>query len=386
MGGREVHRMDATKILITGGLGFIGRHLANELAEEGRTVRILDNLSAQVHGDLPVIEGDLLAASGIEVMRGDVSRREDVERALQGVDGIVHLAAETGTGQSMYEIARYARVNTYGTAVLLDVLANCKHEVKKVVLSSSRSVYGEGQYVCGAHGVRVPRSRGIAELRAGDFELRCPECAAIVRPVPTSETAQPQPASVYAATKLAQEELVRICCTAAGIPFTILRFQNVYGPGQSLKNPYTGILSIFSTKIRRKLVVPVFEDGTESRDFVHVEDVARALRLALDCSGATGKTLNVGSGQPTSIRSVAEMLIRSLRGTSPIEITGQFRLGDIRHCWADLTEIRAATGFEPQVTLEQGLAKFADWVEQQPLPEDRLAQANGELRSRGLLA
>jgi dTDP-L-rhamnose 4-epimerase len=372
-------------VLITGGLGFIGLELTRQLAAKNYAIRILDDLSAQVHGPVPAIDREVISHPNVEVTRGDVVNREDLEPALKDVDAVVHLAAETGTGQSMYEIARYDRVNSYGTALLLDVLANRPHRVKRLILSSSRAVYGEGQYRCDVHGVVQPHPRAVADLKAGNWEIHCPACGAVVQPIPTQETAIPQPASIYAATKLAQEELVRIGCTALGIPFVNLRFQNVYGRGQSLKNPYTGILSIFSTRIRRRLDLPIFEDGTESRDFVHVSDVARAIGLSLESDKAAGRTLNVGSGLPTSVREVAEMLVKVFGGTSRVEVTGDVRVGDIRHCYADVTAVRDATGFEPEIGLEQGLRDFAAWVATQPLPEDRLAKANGELRSRGLM-
>jgi dTDP-L-rhamnose 4-epimerase len=376
--------MSRRNVLVTGGLGFIGQELTRQLSRHGHSIRIVDNLSPQIHGHVPAIDRDTVALA--DVIRGDVVNREDLEAALgDDVDSVVHLAAETGTGQSMYEIARYDRVNSYGTALLLDVLANRPHKVTKVVLASSRSIYGEGQYRCTAHGVVQPAPRLVPALKAGDWEIRCPHCAAIVQPVATLESAIPQPASIYAATKLAQEELVRIGCTALKIPFVNLRFQNVYGPGQSLKNPYTGILSIFSTRIRRGLDLPIFEDGTESRDFVHVSDVARAIMLSLESERATGQTLNVGSGDPTSVADVAKMLVKVFGGSSRVEVTGQFRVGDIRHCYADMTAIRDAVGFEPQIGLEEGLRGFAEWVLSQPLPEDRLAQANDELKSRGLM-
>lgn len=377
--------MSRRKVLITGGLGFIGSELTRQLVARGDSVRILDSLSPQIHGHVPAIDRAPLEHPEIEVRRGDVVSRHDLEAAVEGVDAVVHLAAETGTGQSMYEIARYDQVNSYGTALLLDVLANRPHRVKKVVLSSSRSIYGEGEYRCGSHGTVQPEPRSVANLKAGVWELHCPTCGAVVAPIPTKETAAPRPASIYAATKLAQEELVRIGCGALGIPWVNLRFQNVYGPGQSLKNPYTGILSIFSTRVRRGLDLPIFEDGEESRDFVHVSDVAAAVALAIDSERAGGSTLNVGSGVATSVREVAELLVEVFEGRSKVEVTGQFRVGDIRSCYADLSAIRAVTGFEPRVSLEEGLRGFARWVLTQPLPEDRLAQANSELKARGLM-
>jgi dTDP-L-rhamnose 4-epimerase len=380
------YEMSAGRVLITGGLGFIGLELTRQLSSLGYSVRIFDNLSPQIHGAVPVLADKVPVSPNIAVIRGDVVLREDFEKAIDDVDQIVHLAAETGTGQSMYEIARYDRVNSYGTALLLDILANRPHRVKKVVLSSSRAIYGEGQYRCEIHGIVQPAPRPVLRLKAGQWDVLCPECGTVVTPVATREAAVPQPASIYAATKLAQEEMVRIACTSLGIPYVSLRFQNVYGPGQSLNNPYTGILSIFSTRIRKGEPLPIFEDGMPSRDFVHVADVARAVVAGLESGRAAGVTFNVGSGTPTSIREVAEMLVRAFQGRSRVEITGQFRLGDIRHCYADMTAIREATGFEPTVDLEQGLRDFATWVARQPLPEDGLARANRELKERGLMS
>jgi dTDP-L-rhamnose 4-epimerase len=373
------------KVLVTGGLGFIGATLVRQLARDGYGVTVLDNLSAQVHGELPVVDRSLFTEPGVILRRGDVTDRDQVESAIAEVDFVVHLAAETGTAQSMYQIARYERVNGYGTAVLLDVLANRPHRVKRLVLASSRAIYGEGQYRCPKDGVVQPRPRHLAALERRDWDVHCPHCGQVVGPIATSETAEPRPASVYAATKLAQEELVRVACHALGIAPVILRFQNVYGPGQSLQNPYTGILSIFSTRIRQGLDLPIFEDGLESRDFVHVCDVATAIRLSLASERAGGRTLNVGSGKPTPIREVAEELVRTLGGRSEVLVTGGFRVGDIRHCWADLAALREVTGYEPTVDLGQGLAGFAEWALSQPLYDDGLAHANGELRARGFL-
>ena len=375
-------------VLVTGGAGFIGSHLVPVLLGRGYAVRVLDPLSPQVHGDVP--RGlDWLRADGVEFQRGSVSSRQDLVRALTGVDQVVHLAAETGTGQSMYEIARYNEVNSQGTALLLDVLANDpQHTVERVVLSSSRSVYGEGAYVCQACSpdTRVfPASRGQAQLAAHQWEPLCTRCGAALSMVPTRESDQVLPASIYAATKFAQEDLVQVACRSLKIGYAILRFQNVYGEGQSLKNPYTGILSIFSTRVRRGLHLPVFEDGLESRDFVHVSDVVNAVLSSMTGPTPANEVINVGSGVATSVLEVATQLSRVLGAEPQIKVTAEYRLGDIRHNVADIGRLRTALGYTPQVSLVEGLTRFARWVLTEPLPEDLLDKANAELRARKLM-
>lgn len=377
--------MSKKKVCITGGFGFIGTHLITSLRKTGYLVRVVDCLSPQIHGHLPTITGELTQDPGIEYTRADILTPKALNDAFQGVDYLIHLAAETGTAQSMYEIARYNAVNSQGTAELLDRLMNTEHSVKKVILASSRSIYGEGAYLCETCGIVTPDARTADALAKHLWEPPCPRCSAKLSLIATPESARPQPSSIYAATKLAQEDLVRIGCGAAGIPWVNLRFQNVYGPGQSLNNPYTGILSIFSTRIRRGLDLPIFEDGLESRDFVHVTDVAHAIGLCLGSPGADGKTLNVGAGVPTSVMEVAQMLNKVLGGRSHIEVTGQYRVGDIRHCFADISNLQKLTGYAPQVDLEKGLAAFAKWVLGQPLPEDGLDRANRLLIEKGLM-
>lgn len=377
--------MQQQKVLVTGGFGFIGTHLVRGLRAQGHAVRVIDNLSPQIHGQLPAVDPALGNDPDIEFTRADILAPKALDEIFHGVDYLVHLAAETGTAQSMYEIARYNAVNSQGTAEVLNGLVNARHSVKKVILASSRSIYGEGAYRCEQCGVVTPSTRTAAALAVGKWDPACPECHGSVQLMATAENAQPQPASIYAATKLAQEDLVRIACGSSGIPYAILRFQNVYGEGQSLKNPYTGILSIFSTRIRRGLNLPIFEDGLESRDFVHVQDVVRAIQLCMASEAVTGQVFNVGSGVPTPVLDVAKMLIKVLKGTSVTEITGQYRVGDIRHCYADISALRAATGFEPLVRLEDGLAAFAGWVSGQPLPEDGLDRANQVLIEKGLM-
>lgn len=379
-----------SKVLITGGAGFIGSHLARHLLADGQALRILDPLAPQIHGAVP--HGlDWLTGERVEFVRGSVTDRRTVESALEGVEHVVHLAAETGTGQSMYEMARYNEVNSQGTAVLLDVLANRRDlRVRRIVLASSRSVYGEGAYTCpscgDAAGRLCPGARPAAQLAQHRWEPLCPHCGGPLAAVPTRESDPVRPASVYAATKYAQEDLVRVACEALGIGYAILRLQNVYGEGQSLKNPYTGILSIFSTRIRRGLDLPIFEDGLESRDFVHVDDVARAMQACLASATPVDRVINVGSGVGTIVTDVARQLVMSLGGSVPLRVTAEYRLGDIRHNVADVTRLRELIPGGARIGLAEGLDRFAAWVKTQPLPEDRLEHANAELRERKLMA
>jgi dTDP-L-rhamnose 4-epimerase len=371
-------------VLITGGAGFIGTHLSRFASAAGHQVRILDNLSPQVHGE----HANFTPPPGVEFIKGDVTVRSDLEAALAGVSTIVHLAAETGTGQSMYEIDRYYRVNVQATALLFDILANSDHTVSNIVLASSRSVYGEGAYICHSCdplGIRCfPKPRSPSQLARHDWAPRCPHCGEPAECTATRESDALCPASIYAATKLAQEELVRVGAASLGLAHAILRFQNVFGEGQSLSNPYTGILSIFSTRIRLGLPLPIYEDGEESRDFVHVEEVARAVLTLVQKPAAAGVTLNVGSGQQTSILQVAQLLARIMDAKQQPHVTGAYRIGDIRHNFADLSALKLALGQSPAVSLEEGMKRFCKWVSSQPIPQDLLNKANAELKKRNL--
>lgn len=375
-------------ILITGGAGFIGSHLSQALLNSGNSVRILDILSPQIHGALPK-QLDWLLDRGIEFIRGDVTRPEDVRNALQDVDVLVHLAAETGTGQSMYEIAHYNKVNVGGTALLLDILANDPNRsVKRIVLASSRSIYGEGAYVCTkcSPGQRIyPEGRQMPQLAKYQWEHECAVCGANLQPVPTTETDPAKPASIYATTKFAQEELVKVSGSALGLDYAILRLQNVYGEGQSLNNPYTGILSIFSTRIRRNQYLPIFEDGNETRDFVHVDDVANAFLAAIQHPRTINQVINVGSGEKTTVLEIAGHLTDAFGAPHNLVTTSEFRLGDIRHNYADLRRLQTVLGCTPKISINTGMKRFASWVRSQPLAEDRLDQANAELRARKLM-
>lgn len=378
--------MQSRHMLISGGAGFIGGHVAELALAAGHRVTVLDNLSPQIHGDPAAYS----PPTGAQFLLGDVTNADDWRSALPEIDTIVHLAAETGTGQSMYEIDRYYRVNVQGTAAILDLLANEEHRVGNFILASSRSVYGEGAYLCTAcdpGGRRCyPSPRTPQQLQAHNWSLACPECGSSVQPVATAEDDRRSPASIYAATKSAQEDLVRVACSSLGIAHSILRFQNVFGEGQSLRNPYTGILSIFSTRLRLGLPIEIFEDGLETRDFIHVEDVARAV---LDCAehpSAQGTTLNVGSGEAVTILSLAKLLSDAMGSNAEPVISSRYRVGDIRHNFACLERFRRETGLHPQVSLRAGIERFCEWVAGQPVPEDLLEKANAELKSRSLLS
>jgi dTDP-L-rhamnose 4-epimerase len=376
-------------VLVTGGAGFIGSHLVPLLLENGFKVRVLDIIAPQIHGNIP---GNLewLNHPQIEFIRGSVNNRRDVQNALRGITDIIHLAAETGTGQSMYEVAHYNQVNSQGTALILDVLANTPGDtVGRFVLSSSRSVYGEGAYTCASCNEKnkriFPHARTAEQLSLHRWEPHCPTCNGPLKAIATREADPVRPASIYAATKYAQEDLVRIACEALGIDFAILRLQNVYGEGQSLKNPYTGILSIFSTRVRRDLELTAFEDGLESRDFVHVEDVVNAMLRCLMSPRPIKTIINIGSGIPTSVTEVATKLTEAMGETPKVRVTGEYRLGDIRHNFAEIDRLKTVLGYEPKVSLEVGLRRFAKWLLTQSVPEDLLDKANAELRARKLM-
>ena len=377
-----------SKVLITGGAGFIGTHLARVLLHSGHDVRILDCLSTQIHGAVPT-GLDWLEGKGIEFVRGSVTDRNRLREAIERIDVVVHLAAETGTGQSMYEIAHYTDVNVGGTALLLDVLANAsQHTIKRVVLASSRAIYGEGAYICPFCNPlqRVyPNSRILSRLAAHQWEHQCNQCSGNLQPIATLESDPANPASIYAATKFAQEDLLRIGCSALNIDYAILRLQNVYGEGQSLKNPYTGILSIFSTLIRYGQHLPIFEDGQETRDFVHVQDVANAFLGAIEHQKPIGCAINVGTGVKTSVAEIAGYLSDAFGAKQNLVKTGEFRMGDIRHNFADVNVMYRELGRRSTIPISEGMRRFAQWVNTQRLPDDRLGQANAELKSRGLM-
>jgi dTDP-L-rhamnose 4-epimerase len=374
------------RVLVTGGAGFIGSRFSLRLLDAGYRVSVLDNLSPQIHGERPSESPLLKAIVGkVDFFHGDVTSREDLLKVLPGVDVVVHLAAETGTGQSMYAIRHYADVNVGGTALLLDLIANERFPVRRLVVASSRAVYGEGKYRCPEHGVFFPGARSSDDMEQGRFEHACPLCAETLQLLPTDETSALQPSSVYGVTKLTQEQLVLSVGKALGISALAFRYQNVYGPGQSLSNPYTGILSIFSTRLRHGNSVNIFEDGKESRDFVFIDDVVEATLRGIEHADATLVDMfNVGSGVATDVLTIANTLRAYLGGQSSIAVSGQFRAGDIRHNVADLTKVSRVLGFSPSVSIDEGLRRFVAWVQGERIENDRYEESLNELREKGL--
>ncbi|MDA6068806.1 NAD-dependent epimerase/dehydratase family protein [Flavobacterium sp. AC] len=373
-------------ILITGGAGFIGSNLALKLMEKGHRITVLDNLSKQIHGEDPAFTSPLFKSikDKVNFIHGTVTSREDWKKALENQNVIVHFAAETGTGQSMYCIEKYTEVNIQGTAIMLDILANNENSVEKIVIASSRSIYGEGKYKHPTKGIVYPSHRKEQNMLAGNFELTY-EDEAILELMATDENSKIHPSSVYGITKQNQEQMIMTVCPTLGISPVAFRYQNVYGPGQSLSNPYTGILSIFSTQIRNNNPIQIFEDGKETRDFVFIDDVVDATILGIEKEAANGQVFNVGTGVATDVLEVANSLILAYDINVPVTVTGRFRLGDIRHNYADLTKIKSLLGFEPKVYFKEGIEKFSNWVLKQAIQEDHLGKSLEEMQKKGLL-
>lgn len=372
-------------ILITGGAGFIGSNLSLKLIEKGYKITVLDNLSTQIHGEDPNKSPLYLSIKDkVNIIKGDVSNRKDLEKALLNQDAIIHLAAETGTGQSMYEIEKYNSVNIMGTAILWDILANQIHTIRKVVVASSRAIYGEGKYICQTHGDVYPLSRIDEDMSKGDFNVKCPFCKTNVRLVATTEDSKIHPTSIYGFTKQAQEEMSMIAGKSLNIPVVAFRYQNVYGPGQSLSNPYTGILSIFSTRIKNGNEISIFEDGKESRDFVYIEDIVDATILGLEKDQANYESFNVGTGERTDVVEVANTLKEKYNSNVDVKITGNYRLGDIRDNYADNSKIEKLLGYRAKVSFKQGISNFVDWVNTQSIQKDNYQQSIDEMKKKGL--
>jgi dTDP-L-rhamnose 4-epimerase len=374
------------RVLITGGAGFIGQHLCRSLLANGYNVRVLDNFNQQVHGDNANLSKDLL--KNIDLVRGDIRNSDTVIRAINGVDVVIHFAAETGTGQSIYEIDRYFSVNVQGTATMLHLLQNHLYgqKVTSIILASSRAIYGEGSYTCSTHGLVYPESRTYENLKSGNFEPLCPECGNTVSIVSTEESAPFNPLSIYALTKQVQEQAVLMFARIRGINGFALRYQNVYGPGQSLKNPYTGILAVFANLARQGKLIDIYEDGLESRDFVFIDDIVEATLRAVNFSGKYVGALNVGLGEAVCVARAADEINNYFGGRSEIKTTGFFRLGDIRHNKASITKLKTVLDFTPSITFQKGLHSFLVWVENQPIEDsDAYQQSFEELREHGIV-
>jgi dTDP-L-rhamnose 4-epimerase len=374
-------------VLITGGAGFIGSNVALKLVAQGYNVTVLDNLSKQIHGDNPDETSPLYNSikGRVKFIKGSVTSREDWRKALEGVDAVLHLAAETGTGQSMYEIEKYVNVNIGGTAILLDLLTNESNNVKRVVVAESRAIYGEGRYWSDDLNTYVyPNERPEETMAAGDFEVKYPGCNKPLKLVGTTEDSLIHPGSVYGITKQVQGQLVHMVCKSIGVESVSFRYQNVYGPGQSLSNPYTGILSIFSTRIKNGNGINIFEDGRETRDFVYIDDVADATILGLTVPGVSGHAFNIGTGVATDVLTVANTLIKHYGINVPVTVSGNYRLGDIRHNFADISLAKNLLGYEPKWSFDRGIEQFTRWVNGQPVQEDNYDKSIEEMKEKGL--
>lgn len=369
-----------SRVLVTGGAGFIGSHLVAALLKQGHSVQVLDSLVSQVHGT-----GRVDPPGGTDFIQADVRDRAAVDGALDGVDVVFHQAAEVGVGQSMYDIQRYVDANSNGVAVLLEAIVARRDQIKKLVVASSMSIYGEGAYVCPKSCASMkPWARPLAQLEAREWELKCADCGANLKPVPTDETKRLEPSSVYAVTKQDHEQLCLVVGRAYDIPTVALRYFNVYGPGQALSNPYTGAMAIFSSRLLNRQPPLIFEDGKQSRDFVNVADIVQANLLAMESDEANYQAINVGTGHASTIIDVARHLAEGLRVDVEPEVVGKFREGDIRHCVADITRARELLGYEPRVALKTGIEELLNWVKEQHA-EDSVEKATQELAARGLV-
>jgi dTDP-L-rhamnose 4-epimerase len=373
------------KILVTGGAGFIGTHVVRRLLAEDHDVTVLDNFLPQIHAGVQELSPDL--KPHVRLVRADMTDTAALKSALEHAQCVVHLAAETGTGQSMYEVERYSRANLTGTAVLLDLLANGKAAtVERLVVASSRAIYGEGAYTCAQHGLVYPGGRPPDRMQAGLYDPACPVCGTAVAPAPTPESAPFAPSSFYGLTKQVQEQMILLMGATLAIPSIALRYQNVFGPGQSLSNPYTGILAIFSNLARLNQPIRIFEDGLESRDFVYIDDVVEATCHAVldDLKGA--HSINVGSGRRTSVLEVAQEIVAFFGSNSELRITGGFRFGDIRHGFADMTKLQQTLNFAPHWSFAPGLRNFLAWASESAPEAAGYDRSLEELRSRRLMS
>lgn len=368
-------------VLITGGAGFIGSHTADALLAEGHRVRLADCLDPQIHGSDARFPSYL--DERVKCLRLDLRTSKGLQDALEGIDAVFHFAACTGVGQSMYDWDNYVSTNCGATAVLIEALIKRKHPLKRLVLASSRAVYGEGTHRCPEHGMQYPQMRLRHDLEAGRFGVPCPVCSTTMRAMPTQEERILMPGSLYAWTKKHQEDQCRFAASAFGLPVTILRYFNVFGSRQSLKNPYTGVVSIFYSRIQAGKPISLYENGTPLRDFVHVSDVARANCLAMNADVPPGSCFNVGSGHAYTIKEVAEALGAACGKPALLQDLGEFRVGDIHACHADLNHSQQGLGYKPCTGLEEGMAEFAAWARGEE-SVDRYASSVSELRNHGL--
>ncbi len=351
------------RVLVTGGAGFIGSHLVDTLLEKGHFVRAYDNLEPQVHGESQKIPDYL--NKEVELIVGDVRDREKLKEAINGIDVVFHLAASVGVAQSMYEIAKYTESNTMGGATLLDLIANEKHNIRKVIIASSMSVYGEGPYECDDCGEVYPKIRSLEQFKRNDWEMKCPNCNVDVKPIPTGEDKPLFPTSIYAVSKRDHEEMFLIIGRAYQIPTVALRFFNVYGPRQALSNPYTGVAAIFSSRLMNAKPPIIFEDGNQARDFIHISDIVQACILAMDKSEGDYQVFNIGTGRKLTVLDVANVLIDKLGFKGESQIVNRFREGDIRHCYADISLAKGVLGYEPKIKFEDGIIDLVNWVKLQ---------------------
>lgn len=370
------------RILITGGAGFIGTHLCENLLKKNYDIIIYDNLSPQIHGENKEIPNWMKEKTTF--IKADIRDRKSLKEAVLQADKIVHLVAETGVGQSMYEIQRYTDVTIQGTSVLWDILVNEKNHVKKVVLSSSRAVYGEGKYKCTKCGEIYPESRRIQDLKQERWGISCPKCGEKLELCATDEKSMLKTTSIYAICKKTQEEMCMTMGKAIDIPCSIVRYQNVYGPLQSLNNPYTGILSIFTSRLKNNKSIEVYEDGLESRDFVHVEDVVDGTILALENPKANYEVFNIGNGKSTTVLQIAEILTGYINPKLKPVVSGKYRVGDIRHCYADIKKAEEILGYKPKFDIETGIKDFLSWAQGEQA-KDFSDSAENELKEKGLL-
>lgn len=369
------------RILILGGCGFVGSHTADALLQQGHSVVVFDNLSKQVH---PAGMPSYLSRD-VEFVEGDVRDARALAKVVARADAIYHFAAAVGVGQSMYEISEYISTNIQGTANLLQAILDTRSTPEKLIVASSMSIYGEGCYRCLTCGIASPPPRQLSQLRNKAWELRCPECDAVLQPVATDEAKPLQCTSIYALSKKAQEEMALLFGKTYSIPAVALRYFNIYGPRQALSNPYTGVAAIFASRLMNRNAPVMFEDGRQMRDFVNVRDIVQANLLALNSDAADGLALNVGSGNPVTILQVAHEIANMLGSDAQPKVAGSYRAGDIRHCYADITRISQLLGYEPSVTFRQGIAELVNWLESQQA-HDHTEAALLQLTARGLVA